>query len=80
MNRRANPHCVAEQAAATARALRGRTSTITRTGEASGRIVQPGIDHDDLLSLLDWPRPAHGDLQVLLRRRSDTASEAEGKT
>lgn len=29
------------------------------------------IDHDDLLSLLDRPRAAHGDIHVLLRRRSE---------
>jgi hypothetical protein len=33
---------------------------------------QPIIDHDDLLALLDRPRPTHGDLQILLKRRSVT--------
>jgi hypothetical protein len=80
MNRRAYPHCVAEQTAAIARALRGRTSAITRPGEVSRRRVQAGIDHDDLLSLLDWPRPTHGDLRTLRRRRLGIGSEAEANT
>ena len=31
---------------------------------------RPGIDLDDLVALLDRPRPAHGDIHVLLKRRS----------
>jgi hypothetical protein len=41
-------------------------------------VDQPGIDHDDLLELLDRPRPAHGDIHTLLRRRrSVTRGEAD---
>jgi hypothetical protein len=38
----------------------------------TANVDQPGIDHDDLLALLDRPRPAHGDIHMLLRRRSVT--------
>jgi hypothetical protein len=38
---------------------------------------QPSIDHDNLLALLDRPRPAHGDIHMLLRRRSATRGEDE---
>jgi hypothetical protein len=38
------------------------------------------VDHDDLLALLDCPRPAHGDLNMLLRRRPIPRSEPEHKT
>jgi hypothetical protein len=40
-------------------------------------VEQPGIDHDDLLALLDRPRPSHGDIHMLLRRRSITKGEDE---
>ena len=44
----------------------------------TANVDQPGIDHDDLLSLLDRPRPAHGDIHTLLRRRrSVTGGEAD---
>jgi hypothetical protein len=48
--------------------LRGRTKAPTRSMPAAER--QHTIDHDDLLALLDRPRPAHGDLHMLLKRRS----------
>jgi hypothetical protein len=48
--------------------LRGRAKAPTRSMSATER--QPTIDHDDLLALLDRPRPAHGDLHMLLKRRS----------
>jgi len=43
----------------------------------SANVDQSGIDHDDLLSLLDRPRPAHGDIHMLLRRRLVTRAEDE---
>ena len=43
----------------------------------TANVDQPGIDHDDLLSLLDRPRPAHGDLHMLLNRRTVTRGEDE---
>jgi hypothetical protein len=36
------------------------------------------IDHDDLLALLDRPRPAHGDLSRLIRRPARPAHEITG--
>jgi hypothetical protein len=43
----------------------------------TANVDQPGIDHDDLLALLDRPPPAHGDINMLLRRRSVTRTEDE---
>jgi hypothetical protein len=70
MNSPANSEVVVDQAMTDAGAvvLRGRTKASTRSMSATER--QPTIDHDDLLALLDRPRPAHGDLHVLLKRRS----------
>ena len=45
--------------------------------ERTASVDQSGIDDDDLLALLDRPRPAHGDLQTLLSRRSVTRGEDE---
>jgi hypothetical protein len=40
---------------------------------------ETGVDHDDLLALLDRPRPAHGDLSMLLKRRSAGSAQALDK-
>jgi hypothetical protein len=37
------------------------------------------VDHDDLLALLERPRPHHGDLRALLRRTSTMGQTALGK-
>jgi hypothetical protein len=36
----------------------------------------PSVDHDDLLVLLERPRPHHGDLRALLRR-TQTRKQAD---
>jgi hypothetical protein len=44
----------------------------------TANVDQSGIDHDDLLFLLDRPRPAHGDIHMPLQRhRSVTRGDAE---
>jgi hypothetical protein len=37
------------------------------------------VDHDDLLALLERPRPHHGDLRALLRRTSTMGQAALGE-
>jgi hypothetical protein len=37
------------------------------------------VDHDDLLALLERPRPHHGDLRALLRRTSQMGQAALGE-
>jgi len=76
---RANADDLVDPAAAAAAVLRGRRSMTPKAGEATRCAAQFGIDHDDLLSLLHSPRPAHGDLRVLLKRRLVTRG-AEGRT
>jgi hypothetical protein len=70
MSSLANSEMVVDQAMTDAGAsvLRGRATA--PTGSMSTTEQQSTVDHDDLLALLDRPRPAHGDLHMLLKRRS----------
>jgi hypothetical protein len=41
-----------------------------KRADAGGADEPRCVDHDDLLALLERPRPHHGDLRALLRRTS----------
>jgi hypothetical protein len=47
------------------------TANRRNSGDDPLRADEPyPVDHDDLLALLERPRPHHGDLRALLRRTS----------
>jgi hypothetical protein len=51
-----------------------------RKRAVSGAADEPDpVDHDDLLALLERPRPHHGDLRALLRRTSQMGQAGLGE-
>jgi hypothetical protein len=47
-----------------------------KRAESGGSDEPYPVDHDDLLALLERPRPQHGDLRALLRRTSTMGQAA----
>jgi hypothetical protein len=50
-----------------------------RRADSGGSDQSYPVDHDDLLAVLERPRPHHGDLRALLRRTSQMGQAALGE-